>query len=161
MQYLCKDNVLFVQLKNFQMKKILVLINDYMVPATALNFAIKFAVQNEATLFGIFVQSLKYSDDSYLFPSDIILTDQDSTIATDEDEHLQFLDTSIKSFAGTCVTANVSFKTHTCCQQQPFRYTDRLQCFCRPYCMRCRYTTYPLFNEHIFSRYSLPGINDQ
>ena len=94
------------------MKKILVLINDYMVPATALNFAIKFAVQNEATLFGIFVQSLKYSDDSYLFPSDINLTDQDSTIATDEDEHLQFLDTSIKSFAGTCVTANVSFKTH-------------------------------------------------
>ncbi len=36
------------------MKKILVLINDYKVPATALNFALKLAVLNEATLFGIF-----------------------------------------------------------------------------------------------------------
>ncbi len=94
------------------MKKILVLINDYKVPAAALNFAIKLAVQNEATLFGIFAQSLKYNDDSYLFPSDINLTDNDFTTATDEDEHLQFLDTSMKSFADTCGAANVSFKTH-------------------------------------------------
>ncbi len=95
------------------MKKILVLINDYKVPATALNFAIKFAVQNEATLFGIFAQSLKSRDDSYLFPNDINLTDKDLTTATDEDEHLQFLDTSVKLFADTCEAANVSFKTHT------------------------------------------------
>lgn len=95
------------------MKKILVLINDYKVPATALNFAVKLAVQNEAALFGIFAQSLKYSDDSYLFPSDINLTDKDLTTATDEDEHLQFLDTSMKLFADTCEAANVSFKTHT------------------------------------------------
>ncbi len=95
------------------MKKILVLINDYKVPATALNFAVKLAVQNDATLFGIFVQSLKYSDDSYLFTSDINLADKDFTTATDEDEHLQFLDRSMKSFAETCEAANVPFKTHT------------------------------------------------
>ncbi|MEJ7736827.1 MAG: hypothetical protein WKF97_05310 [Chitinophagaceae bacterium] len=94
------------------MKKILVMINDYKVPAAALNFAIKLAVQNDATLFGIFAQSLKYIDDSYLFTSDINLTNNDFTTATDEDEHLQFLDTSIKSFADSCLAANVSFKTH-------------------------------------------------
>jgi hypothetical protein len=94
------------------MKKILVLINDYKVPATALIFAIKIAVQNNSTLFGIFAQSLKYGNDSYLFPSDINLTDKDFTTATDEYEHLQFLHTSMKLFAGTCLAANVSFKTH-------------------------------------------------
>ena len=95
------------------MKKILVLINDYKVPPAALNFAVKIAVQNDATLFGIFAQSLKYRDDSYHFPGDINRTDRDLTIATDEDEHLQFLDTSMKLFADTCEAANVSFKTHT------------------------------------------------
>ncbi|MGI8637048.1 MAG: hypothetical protein ACR2KZ_16765 [Segetibacter sp.] len=95
------------------MKKILVLINDYKVPATALNFAVELAVQNQATLFGIFAQSLKYGDDSYPFPSDINLTDKDLTTATEGDEHLQFLDTSMKLFADTCEAANVSFKTHT------------------------------------------------
>ncbi len=95
------------------MKKILVLINDYKVTSTALNFAIKLAVQNEATLFGIFAQSLKYSDGSYLFQSDVNLTDKDFTTATDEAEHLQFLNTSIKSFVNNCEAANVSFKTHS------------------------------------------------
>ncbi len=95
------------------MKKILVLINDYKVPATALKFAIKLAVQNDATLFGIFAQSLKYSDGSYLFSSDINLTDKDYTTSTDEEEHLQFLRTSMKLFADTCKAANISFKTHS------------------------------------------------
>jgi hypothetical protein len=95
------------------MKKILVLINDYNVPTTALNYAIKLAVQDDATLFGIFAQTLKYSDDSYLFPNDINLTDKDLTAATDDDEHLQVLDSSIKLFTNTCEASNVSFKTHT------------------------------------------------
>jgi len=95
------------------MKKILLLINDYKVPATALSFALKLALQNEATLFGIFAQSLKYSDEGYLFPGDITLTDTDLTTAKDEDEHLQFLDTSMKLFADACEAANVSFKTHS------------------------------------------------
>jgi len=92
---------------------ILVLINDYKVPATALNFALRSAVQNNATLFGIFAQTLKYGDDSYLFPSDINFTDKDLTTATDEDEHLPFLDTSMKLFADTREAENGSFKTLT------------------------------------------------
>jgi len=95
------------------MKKILVLINDYKIPGTALNFAIKLAVQNEATLFGIFAQSLKYSDDSFLFLNDMNLTDKDVATAPDVDEQLQFLATSMKLFAETCEAANVSFKTHS------------------------------------------------
>ena len=94
------------------MKKILVLINDYKVPTSSLNFAIKLAVQHEATLFGIFAQSLQYSDDSYLFPGDINASDNDFTTATDEGEHLQFLTTSKQSFAHICETANVPFKVH-------------------------------------------------
>jgi len=95
------------------MKKISVLINDYKVPATVLNLALKLALQNKATLFGIFAQSLKHRDDSYFFQSDINLTDKNLTIATDEDEHLQFLNTSMKLFANTCEATNVSFKTYT------------------------------------------------
>ena len=54
------------------MKKILLLINDYHLPQSALNFAIKIALHEEA-IFGIFVQSHNYSDEeSYLFPGDII-----------------------------------------------------------------------------------------
>ncbi len=94
------------------MKKILVLINDYRVPSTALNYAIKLAVQNEATLFGIFAQSLKYNDDSSLFPKDLDSTDNNLTTPTDEAELLQFLNTSKNLFADTCEAANVSFKTH-------------------------------------------------
>lgn len=95
------------------MKKILVLINDYKVPATAMNFAVTLAFQNDAMLFGIFAQSLKYNNNSYLFPTDNNLTDKDVTTAKDEDEHLQFLDTSMKLFAATCEAANISFKTHS------------------------------------------------
>lgn len=95
------------------MKKILVLINDYKIPATALNLAIKLAVENDAILFGIFVQSLKYSDDSYLFPSDFKLTSNNSTASTSEEEHLLFLNASIKLFADNCDAANVSFKTRS------------------------------------------------
>jgi len=95
------------------MKKILVLINDYKVPEKALNLAIKLAVQKQSTLFGIFTQSLKYTGEGYLFPSDITLTDTDVRTATDEDEHLHLLDTSMKSFSESCEAANVSFKTHS------------------------------------------------
>lgn len=95
------------------MKKIIVLINDYKVPATALKFAVKLAVQNGATLFGIFAQGHSYNDDSSLLSGDKNLTDKDYTTAENEDEHLLFLDTSIKLFAATCEEANVPFKTHT------------------------------------------------
>ncbi len=94
------------------MKKILVFINDYKIPATALEVAVKLAVQNEATLFGIFAQGPKYNDDSFLFSNDKNLTDKDYTTATDENEHLRFLDTNMKLFSVTCEEANVSFKTH-------------------------------------------------
>ncbi|MEO5889637.1 MAG: universal stress protein [Ferruginibacter sp.] len=95
------------------MKKILVLINDYNVPATALNFAVKLALQTEATLFGIFAQSIKYSVDNYLFPSDMNLSDKDIIPAKDEDEHLKFLNIGMKLFAEACEAENVSFKTHS------------------------------------------------
>lgn len=94
------------------MKKILVLVNDYKVPATALNFAVKLAIQNNATLFGIFAQGLKYSYDSYLLKREIDLIDKDITLTTDENEHLHFLDISINLFTSTCKAANVSSKTH-------------------------------------------------
>jgi hypothetical protein len=96
------------------MKKILLLINDYHLPQSALDFAIKITLHEEATIFGIFVQSLKYNnEESYPFPSDINSTDQDFTSATDKEEHLQFLTTSIKLFSDSCTAANVTFKTHS------------------------------------------------
>jgi hypothetical protein len=96
------------------MKKILLLINDYNLPQSALNFAIKIALHENTSIFGIFVQSLQYSDEeSYFFPGDINLTDRDLTTATDKDEHLQFLKTSISLFSDTCTAANVTCKTHT------------------------------------------------
>jgi hypothetical protein len=95
------------------MKKILVLINDYKVPITALNFAVQTAVQNEASLFGIFAQGLKYNNDIAPFASNKNVTDKHETTATIEEEHLKFLDASIKLFAATCEEANVDFKTHT------------------------------------------------
>jgi hypothetical protein len=96
------------------MKKILLLINDYHLSQSALNFTVKIALHANATIFGIFVQSLQYSDgESYLFPSDINLTDKDFTAATDKEEHLQFLKTSISLFSNTCAAANISFKIHS------------------------------------------------
>ncbi len=85
------------------MKKIPLLINDYHLPQSALSFAITIALHGKATIFGIFVQSLKYSDEeSYFFPSDINLTDKDFTASTDKEEHLQYLKTSISLFLNLC-----------------------------------------------------------
>lgn len=96
------------------MKKILLLINDYHLPQSALDFAIKITLHEEATIFGIFVQSLKYNnEESYPFPSDINSTDQDFTSATDKEEHLRFLKTSINLFSDNCTAANVSFNIHS------------------------------------------------
>jgi len=96
------------------MKKILLLVNDYHLSQSALNFASVIALHEGATIFGIFVQSLQYSDDeSYFFPSDINLTDKDFTAATDKEEHLQYLKTSISLFSDTCAAANISFKIHS------------------------------------------------
>jgi len=95
------------------MKKILLLINDYQIPATALSFAVNLAVLNEATLFGIFAQSCKSEDDSYLFSSSKNLTQKDYIIATNENEHVLLLDTGMKLFAATCKASNVIFKAHT------------------------------------------------
>ncbi len=90
------------------MKKILVLINDYDVPATVLNFAVKLAVKNEATLFGIFAQSKKNKDDSYLLSNDKI-----NTAVINDNEQLRSLDTNIELFAATCNASNVVYKFHT------------------------------------------------
>ncbi|MEO6327809.1 MAG: universal stress protein [Ginsengibacter sp.] len=96
------------------MKKILLLINDYHLPQSALGLAIKIALHEEATIFGIFIQSNKYTnEESYLFPGDINLTDKDFTGVSDKEEHLQFLKASISSFSDTCTAANVACKTHT------------------------------------------------
>ena len=96
------------------MKKILVIHNDYHVSQTALKFAIEIAEKEKATLFGLFVASLKNADaESYLFPSDINATDTDFTKATDEQENLGYEQTSIKLFGDMCLAAGLPFKTHT------------------------------------------------
>lgn len=95
------------------MKKILVINNDYIVAKSALNFAIQTALQESATIYGMFVHSLAVEDrEGYYFPNDINLTDKDLTKATDEDEHLQYERNSIKLFEDICKTAHVPYKTH-------------------------------------------------
>ena len=94
------------------MKKILLLINDYKLPITALNYAIKLAVQNEAMLFGIFLQSPKHIDEIYLTPNNENFGNLDLT-KTREENHLQFLDKNIKLFSASCNAENVVFDTHT------------------------------------------------
>ena len=94
------------------MKKILLLINDYKVPTTALNFAVNLAVQNKATLYGIFIQSLEYNNFSYNLSNDINASEPVVTKLTDDDAHLTLLNRSLKSFADTCNAANISYKNH-------------------------------------------------
>jgi hypothetical protein len=65
-------------------------------------------------LFGLFVQSLKNSDsESYIFPSDINLTDTDFTKATDEEENIKLKNSCVKSFADECTAANVFYKVRS------------------------------------------------
>ncbi len=96
------------------MKKIIVINNDYHVPHNALKFATELAMREKATLFGLFVASLKNEDaESYGFPSDINLTDTDFTSATDEQENLDYEKTSIQLFSDICAASDVLFKIHT------------------------------------------------
>ncbi len=94
------------------MKKILIIFNDYHMPASVVDYAIQLAQQRGATLFGLFVQSLEYHDDSYFYPNDMNLTDTDLTAASDKEEHLQFLSNSTQSFADRCTAAGTPFATH-------------------------------------------------
>lgn len=95
------------------MKKILVLINDYTVSAAVMDFALELARKNHSTVYGIFVQSLQYNNDSYPFPNDINETDTDFTGTTDEEEHLQFLQSIIDIFVNQCKHAGIPFHTHS------------------------------------------------
>lgn len=62
------------------MKKIPLLTDDYHLPQSALDFAIKIALHEEATIFGILVQSLAHNGKvSYTFPADVNSTDQESS----------------------------------------------------------------------------------
>ena len=95
------------------MKKILLLNNDYQIPQAALKFAINIAKEEGATIVGLFIQSLKYNDEqSYAFPSDINLTAVDYTLATDEQEHLRFIRTTIKLFEDECIREQVHHKSY-------------------------------------------------
>lgn len=96
------------------MKKIIMVVNDHHVPLAALNFAASIAHQQQATIFGIFVHSLLYSnEETYSFPNDINLTDTVFSKETDEQEHLRFEATAIKIFSKACEAQNVPFRVDT------------------------------------------------
>ncbi|MBD0280183.1 MAG: universal stress protein [Flavisolibacter sp.] len=95
------------------MKKILVIINDYHLPQPVLDCALHIAKREKASLFGLFIKNLKLSDsESYLFPSDINLTDTDFTTETDEQESLHLEDAQLKVFKDACAAEGVPSYTH-------------------------------------------------
>ena len=96
------------------MKKILVINNDYQLPKTAIDFAIQVALENNAVVYGMFVQSIQNTGtDSYFFPNDLNLTDKDLTATSDEEENLQYKNTNMKLFGDMCTIAGVPYKMHS------------------------------------------------
>lgn len=96
------------------MKKILVLNHDYQVPQSALDYAIRIARHDGATIVGLFVQRLKKRDEEgYFFSNDIHPADTAFTKTTDEEENLHLEDTAIQLFSDTCTAAGVLLKTHS------------------------------------------------
>ena len=96
------------------MKKILVINNDYHLPEHVVDVALQIAKEAQATVFGLFVQSLKKEDEeSYIFPSDINLTDVAYTKETVEEENLELENANIKIFKDACDLANIPCKIHS------------------------------------------------
>src|SRR4051794_13567347 len=96
------------------MKKILVINNDYFVQKYTLDFATRIAVDEKATLFGLFVGKAKNNDDeNNVFPLAGYFGDEDYSEETILQKKPDYEKTNMQLFTDSCSSVHVPYKIQT------------------------------------------------
>lgn len=90
------------------MKKILVVIDELMIPNSALHFAIQIAVQEQATVFGLFVHPVMPVN--FMPRQDMMLQSAVTDELNSNEDKIE--KTNIEVFAEVCSKADVACRTH-------------------------------------------------